>query len=128
MLPAMSHFKPNSKLSNNQVNWDDPHLQSLLSKTDGWKLDNRGAFSAQPVQLHVGWGANSARNATLVWETERVLVVETQFIIPMGEHVRVDRLVAEGLRTVWGVVAEGRPGHREEDRQNGVHVHWLHVC
>ncbi|RDS80344.1 hypothetical protein [Dyella psychrodurans] len=124
----MSHFKPNSKLSNNQVNWDDPHLQSLLSKTESWKLDNRGAFSSQDVQLHVGWGANSGRNAVLVWESDRVMVVETRFAIPKGEHVRVDRVLGESLRTVWGVVAEGRQGFREEDRENGVHVHWLHVC
>jgi len=123
----MSHFKPNSKLSNNQVNWNDPHLQSLLSKTESWKLDNRGAFSSQPVQLHVGWGANSGRYAVLVWESDQLLVVETNFAIPKGEHVRVDRAVGEGLRTVWGIVADGRQGYREEDRENGVYVHWLHV-
>jgi hypothetical protein len=123
----MSHFKANSKLSNHQVDWEDPHLQSLLSKTDGWKLDNRGGFSAQHVQLHVGWGANSGRSGLLVWESDQVMVLETRFSIPQGEHVRVDRVVAGTLRTVWGVVVEGRQGNREEDRQNGVHVHWLHV-
>lgn len=124
----MSHFKPNSKLSNNsQVDWNDPHLQSLLSKTESWKLDNRGAFSAQEVHVHVGWGAHSGRTAVLVWESDQVMVVETRFSIPKGENVRVDRVLGEGIRTVWGVVADGREGYREEDRQNGVFVHWLHV-
>lgn len=123
----MSHFKPNSKLSNNQVDWDDPRLQSLLSKTESWKLDNRGSFAPIDVQLHLGWGATSGRHATLVWETDQVMVVETRFSIPRGEQVRVDRLFAGSVRTVWGVVADGREGFREEDRQNGVYVHWLHV-
>lgn len=123
----MSHFKPNSKLSNNQVDWEDPRLQSLLSKTESWKLDNRGAFAAVDVQLHVGWGATNGRHAVLVWETDQVMVVETRYSIPRGENVRVDRLFAGSLRTVWGVVADGREGFREEDRQNGVYVHWLHV-
>ncbi|HUA79791.1 MAG TPA: hypothetical protein VL997_05425 [Dyella sp.] len=124
----MSHFKSNSKLSNNQVDWDDPRLEALLRKTDGWKLDNRGAFQAQDVQIHVGWGANTMRAAMLVWESERVMVIETRFIIPQGEHVRVDRIFGSAVRTVWGVVAEGREGFREEDKLNGVYVHWLHVC
>jgi hypothetical protein len=127
MFACMSHFKPNSKLSNNQVDWNDPHLQSLLSKTEGWKLDNRGAFTSQEVHIHIGWNANSGRNAVLVWESDQVMVLETRFSIPKGEHVRVDRVVGEALRTVWGMVADGREGYREEDRQNGVFVHWLHV-
>jgi hypothetical protein len=123
----MSHFKPNSKLSNNQVDWSDPRLDSLLRKTEGWTLDNRGGFAATDVHIHVGWGANSGRQAVLVWETDQVMVLETRFAIPQGEHVRVDRLYGDALRTVWGVVAEGREGFREEDRQNGTYVHWLHV-
>jgi len=47
--------------------------------------------------------------------------------LPQGEHVRVDRISAGNLRTVWTVVAEGREGFREEDKENGVYVHWLHV-
>jgi hypothetical protein len=124
----MSHFKPNSKVSNNQVDWSDPRLEALLRKTEEWKLDNRGAFPAQDVQVHVGWGAGTPRKATLVWESDRVMVLETRFQIPKGEHVRVDRFYGDdGLRTVWGVVADGREGFREEDRQNGLYVHWLHM-
>ncbi|MFK2900802.1 hypothetical protein ISP15_10695 [Dyella jejuensis] len=123
----MSHFKPNSKLPGNQVDWSDPRLESLLRKTDSWKLDNRGGFAAQEVHIHIGWGANTGRKATLVWETDQVMVLETCFLIPPGEHVRVDRLQSDGVRTLWGVVAEGREGFREEDRRNGIYVHWLHV-
>jgi hypothetical protein len=123
----MSHYKPHSKLSNNQVDWNDPHLESLLRKSEGWKLDNRGAHASQEVHIHIGWGANAGRQAVLVWESDQVMVLETRFSIPQSEHVRVDRLYGDGVRTVWGVVADGREGFREEDRQNGVYVHWLHV-
>ena len=123
----MSHFKTNSKLSNNQVDWTDPRLETLLRKTESWKLDNRGAFAAVEVQISVGWGANSGRHAVLVWETDQVMVLETRFTIAQGEHVRVDRVYGDGVRAIWGMVAEGREGFREEDRQNGVFVHWLHL-
>lgn len=123
----MSHFKPNSKLTNHEVDWNDPHLQSLLSKTESWTLDNRGAFAAVDAQIHMGWGASTARQAVLVWESDQVMVLETRFMIPQGEHVRVDRVQAGVLRTTWGMVVEGRAGFREEDRQQGIFVHWLHM-
>lgn len=123
----MSHFKPTSKVSNHQVDWNDPHLEALLRKTEDWKLDNRGGFPAQAVQVHIGWGAGAPRKAILVWEADRVMVLETHYLIPQGEHVRVDRVAGGGMRTAWAVVAEGREGFREEDRQNGVYVHWLHI-
>ncbi|GLQ90180.1 hypothetical protein [Dyella flagellata] len=123
----MSHFKPEFKVSNHQVDWNDPRLDALLRKTEDWKLDNRGAYPSQEVQVQVGWGAGTTRKAVLVWESDRVMVLETRFLIPQGEHVRVDRVFGDSMRTGWGVVAEGRPGFREEDKLNGVYVHWLHV-
>jgi hypothetical protein len=123
----MSHFKPTSKVSNHQVNWSDPHLEALLRKTEEWKLDSRGGFPAQAVHVHIGWGAGAPRKAILVWEADRVMVLETHYLIPQGEHVRVDRIQGDSMRTVWAVVAEAREGFREEDRENGVYVHWLHV-
>jgi hypothetical protein len=123
----MSHFKPTSKITSNQVDWSDPRLEALLRKSEDWKLDNRGAFPEQQVHVHIGWGASAPRKATLVWESDRVMVLATQFLIPQGEHVRVDRLYGDGMRTVWAVVADGREGFRQEDKQNGVHVHWLHM-
>lgn len=126
--PEMSHYKPSSKLSKQQVDWNNPHLQTLLQKTEHWRLDNRGAFSAQEVRIFIGWGDETGHSAYLVWENEQVVVLETLFPLPKGEHVRVDRGTAGVSRTAWGVVADGREGHREEDRQHGVHVHWLHMC
>jgi hypothetical protein len=35
MVAGMSHFdKPRAAAAGNTVDWDDPHLQSLLSKTE----------------------------------------------------------------------------------------------
>lgn len=123
----MSHYKPSTKLTKQEVDWNDPHLQSLLRKTESWRLDNRGAFSAQEVRIYIGWGDEIGQSAFLVWENDQVLVLETLYTIARGEHVRVDRPGGGSLRTIWGVVADGREGHREEDRQQGVHVHWLHI-
>jgi hypothetical protein len=124
----MTHYKPSSKLSKQQVDWNDPHLQSLLQKTEHWRLDNRGAFSAQEVRIFVGLGDQAGQSAFLVWENEQVVVLETLFPIRKGEHVRVDRASAGVQRAAWGIVVEGREGSREEDRAHGVHVHWLHMC
>jgi len=123
----MSHHKPHSKQSAGYVDWSDPHLESLLRKTEGWKLDNRGAFPAQQVQIHIGWGAATGKPAVLVWERDQAMVLETLFPLPLGEHVRVDSPMGDRLRTVWGVVIEGREGHRTEDRAHGVYVYWLHM-
>lgn len=118
------HAKPQSA---NVVDWTNPQLQSLLDKTEGWSLDNRGVFSPVPCELHIGWGAGAVRGATLVFERTGVMVVEANFIIHVGEKVRIDRLVLGALRSGWGTVAEGRMGHRAEDRAHGVHVYWVHV-
>ncbi|WEN16205.1 hypothetical protein PY254_05930 [Rhodanobacter sp. AS-Z3] len=110
-----------------QVNWDDPDLKSLLDKTDGWGLDNRGVFDPVECELHVGWGAGAARSATLVYEANGVLVIEADFIIPVSEHVRIDYMQAGALRSSWGTVAEARAGKRVEDHANGIHVYWVHL-
>ncbi|MHA6206173.1 hypothetical protein ACXU4B_17230 [Dyella soli] len=121
----MTAHKPHSKA--NQVDWSDPRLQALLRKSEHWKLDNRGAYAPKDVQVHIGWGATSGRPAVLVWERDQVMMLETRYPIALGEHVRIDDPLGEGLRSVWGVVAEGREGFRAEDRANGVHLHWLHL-
>ncbi|KZC40439.1 MULTISPECIES: hypothetical protein [Rhodanobacter] len=112
----------------NRVDWNDPELQKLLSKIEGWDLDNRENFVREDVQIQVGWSAGSVRAATLVWKREKVMVLEASLQIPTGEFVRVDTFVADGMRSVWGVVVEGRAGRREEDRSNGMNVYWLHEC
>lgn len=120
----MSHrLKPTS---GNNVDWSNPELQKLLDKTQGWGLDNRGVYSPVACELFVGWGAGAGRLATLVYERDRLMVVETRFIIPKGEHVRVNRIVGGTLSSTWGVVADGREGFRADDRANGIYVHWIH--
>lgn len=122
---AMNQYdKPPSA---NIVDWDDPQLQKLLSKTEGWSLDNRGVFSPVPCELHVGWGAGAGRPARLVYEQPGVVVVATQTIIPKGEQVRVDRVQGGTLRSTWGVVVDGREGRREEDRARDIQIYWVHI-
>ncbi|KZC16837.1 hypothetical protein RHOFW510R12_05480 [Rhodanobacter sp. FW510-R12] len=111
----------------NNVDWTDPSLQSLLSKTEGWSLDNRGVFTPVACELHVGWGAGVGRLASLVFERNGVMVVEAAFIIPSGEQVRIDRVQAGMLRSAWGIVMDGRDGHRAEDRAHGMRVYWVHM-
>ena len=124
----MSHYnKPPPGPSGNVVNWSDPHLESLLRKTESWSLDNRGVFTPIPCELHIGWGASPGKSATLVFEREGVMVVEAHFVIPQGEQVRVDRVQMGTLRSTWGFVVEGRDGQRVEDRANGTRVYWLHM-
>ncbi|HTH69237.1 MAG TPA: hypothetical protein VL545_13320 [Rhodanobacter sp.] len=118
------HPKPRS---GNNVDWNDPHLQSLLDKTEGWSLDNRGVFSPVPCELHVGWGAGAARSVTLVYERTGMMVIEACFIIHAGEQVRVDRMLGGTLSSSWGTVAEGRAGNRAEDLAQGIHVYWVHT-
>lgn len=120
-------YKEPPRPGGSSVDWDDPNLKSLLSKTEGWSLDNRGVFSPIPCELHIGWGAGVAKAATLVFQRNDVLVVEAPFVIPLGEQVRVDRIQAGTSRSSWGAVMEGRAGSRAEDLANGVHVYWIHV-
>jgi hypothetical protein len=123
----MNHHKSFTQKPANRVDWSDPQLESLLRKTESWKLDNRGVFPEQQVEIHIGWGAAVGRPALLVWERDQAMVLATHFSLPQGEHVRVDSRLGDGIRTMWGVVVEGREGHRAEDRANGIHVHWLHM-
>ena len=111
----------------NKVDLSKADLQALLDKTEGWGLDNRGVYSPLACELHIGWGASTGRGATLVYEREGVIVVETTFAIPKGEHVRVDRFQFGSTRSTWCIVIDGREGFRAEDRDNGIFVHWLHV-
>ncbi len=109
------------------TDWDDPHIKSLLERTEHWSLDNRGGFIAQDVQVYIGWHALTARPGRLVYEKDHVLVVETRFFIPKGELVRVERPTGSTLRAVWCMVMDGREGRRNEDRAHGIYVHWLHT-
>jgi hypothetical protein len=123
---AMTH-KPHTKVSGLRVDWNDPELSSLLKRSEGWQLDNRGGFATQEVQVYLGWSGTVGRSAVLVWEREKSVVLETNFPIGQGEQVRVDKHLGDRIRTLWGVVVEGREGVREEDRQRGIHLYWLQV-
>ncbi|WP_266171865.1 hypothetical protein [Dyella subtropica] len=124
--PPLMH-KPHTRWSSNRVDWSDPHLESLLKKSEDWKIDSRGTYTPQGVQIHIGWGASTGKHATLVWEHDQAMVLVTDFPLPQGEHVRVDKHLGESVRSVWGVVVEGREGYRTEDRESGAYVHWVHV-
>jgi hypothetical protein len=119
--------KESSLASNTQIDWDDPKLVSLLQRSEQWSIDNRGGFSPQSVQVYFGWSGSVGKTATLVWERENAVVLETTFPIGQGEQVRVDKHLGDRIRTLWGVVVDGREGVREEDRQNGIHIYWLQV-
>jgi hypothetical protein len=79
------------------------------------------------VQIHIGWAATTGKPALLVWERDQVMVLETHFPLTQGEHIRVDCHLGDSVRTVWGMVVEGREGNRTEDQANGIYVHWLHL-
>lgn len=121
----MSDPKKSATKATNRVDWDDPLLASLLKKTESWQLDNRGTFAAQHVEVQLGWGAGSARPATLVWEREKVTVLETDFPIEQGMLVRIDKHVAGNQVTTLGTLLESRPGVRAHDQLGDVHVHWV---
>lgn len=131
-LPSMTERKPASKKSANRVDWNHPHLEALLKKTEGWQLDNRGSFPPQNVQIQLGWTADADAVASglpglLVWEQGQVMVVETDFPIEQGELVRIDKPVGDGFQTMWGSLIESRPGLRDGDEENGIHVHWINM-
>ncbi|HEV2680371.1 MAG TPA: hypothetical protein VGV14_07720 [Rhodanobacter sp.] len=127
----MGHDKSRSSVSVGTVDWDDPHLDSLLQKVDGWKLDNRNGQPQREVQIQVssGWTASSvvSKPALLVSKDEETMVLVTRFPVPHGDHVRVDSQHEDGTRTVWGTMVKGREGYRVEDRENGLFLNWLHV-
>ncbi|UJJ53916.1 hypothetical protein [Rhodanobacter thiooxydans] len=127
----MGHDKSRSSVSVGQVDWDDPNLDALLQKIDGWKLDNRSDHPLQDVQIQIssGWTANSvvSKPAQMVSMDEQAMVLVTRFPLPLGDRVRVDTQHAGGTRSVWGCIVEGREGHRVEDREHGLFLSRLRI-
>lgn len=109
------------------VNWQDPDLQALLSKSENWRFDNRGGHTEQDVHVYLGWSGTVAHEAKLVWEKDQAVVLVTDFPIGPGEQVRLERPLGDRTRTLWGQMVEGREGNREEDKQKGLLVYWLRV-
>jgi hypothetical protein len=123
---VMTH-KSHTHASKIRVDWNDPELAALLKRSEEWQLDNRGGFAPQDVQVYLGWSGTVGRSAVLVWERDKSVVLEASFPLTKGEHVRVDKHLGDRIRTLWGVVVEGREGLRVDDRTHGVHLYWLQV-
>ena len=126
-METMAMSKADTWINNVRVDWDDPQLASLLRQSENWSIDNRGSVTAQHVQVYLGWSGSVGRSATLVWERETSVVIEATFPLARGDQVRVDKNLGHRIRTLWGVVVEGREGYRDEDRRKGIHVYWLQV-
>jgi hypothetical protein len=122
----MNHRSP-THVSHVPVNWSDPELASLLNRSDGWQLDNRGGYAPQNVDVFAGWSSATGRPATLVWERGQSAVVAAAFPIGQGEHVRIERHMDGNVRILFGVVIEGREGFREDDVQRGIRLYWLRI-
>ena len=124
----MGHDKTRSGVWIGNVDWNDPQLSALLRKAEGWKIDNRTDSPPQEVQIQVagGWGDNGvSAPALLVSEADGAMVLVTRVPLAHGEHVRVNGQREGGQQTRWGVVVEGREGHRAEDREHGLYLNWL---
>ena len=122
----MNHRSP-THIAHVPVNWSDPELASLLNRSDGWKLDNRGGYASQNVEVFAGWSSAAGRPAALVWERDQSAVIAADFPIGQGEQVRVERHMGGNVRVLFGVVIEGREGFREDDAQRGIRLYWLRV-
>lgn len=107
------------------VDWDAPHLQTLLEKTEAWQLDNRGACNPEKVRVFIGWGAITGRSGIVVWEDATAVVLQTTSPLLIGEHVRVEKRITGQVRSICGEVVRSRPGQRSNDRIHGIHIHWL---
>ena len=127
----MDHGKSLSGVSVGDIDWDDPHLSSLLEKTAGWRLDNRSHLSPTKVQIHIrsSWTTadTACKHALLVAKDEGTMVLVTRFPIQQGERVGVESLRGHGAHIVWGKVIEEREGHRAEDREHGLFLSWLRL-
>jgi hypothetical protein len=127
----MGHDKSRSSVSVGTVDWNDPNLDALLQKVDGWRLENRSDQPLQEVQIHVssGWTASSviSKPAQLISMDEQTMVLATRFPVPQGDHVRVDSQRADGMHTVWAWMIEGREGCRAGDREHGLFLNRLRI-
>jgi hypothetical protein len=127
---TMGHDKTRSSVSVGDVNWDDPRLNDLLKKADGWNIDHRNPVSPQDVQIRIacGWSASSAsKPARLIAEVDGTMVLATTFPLPHGEEVQVNSQTSGMARTRLGVVVQEREGHRAGDREQGLFFNWLRV-
>lgn len=126
----MGHDKTRSNVSVGDVDWNDSRLNDLLSKVDGWSIDNRSHAQPQEVQIRITCGFNASeasKPALLISDIDGVLVLCTRHPLPHGEEVQVQSLVGGNVRTRRGVVIEEREGLRSEDREQSLYLNWLSV-
>ncbi|EQD26038.1 hypothetical protein B2A_15805 [mine drainage metagenome] len=107
------------------VDWDAPHLQTLLEKTEAWQLDTRGGSKPEKAKVFIGWGAMAGKSGIIVWEDEAAVVLQTTSPLLIGERVRVEKHIADQIRSIWSEVVQSRPGQRTSDHVHGLHIHWL---
>ena len=110
------------------IDWNQPHLQALLKKSEGWQVDNRGSFVTQNVMVHLNGSTSVAKQARLVRTQNDVVVLETSFPIDVGELLRIDWPYGGTFKIQWVQVIESRTGQRRDDHDKGVHMHWLRAC
>lgn len=109
-----------------EVDWEDPKLQELLKKSEGLRLDGRGAFKQRPVQLWMSAQAGGvARDGRLVGDTGKgVLTVLAGFPLERGMPVSLG-IPANGSAAVGRQVCQVldcRLGNRTEDKGRKVYV------
>lgn len=107
------------------VDWDVPHLQTLLEKTEAWQLDNRSGCKPENAKVFIGCGAIAGDSGIIIWEDEVTVVLQTTSPLLVGECVRVEKRIADQIRRIWGEIVQSRPGQRANDRIYGLHIHWL---
>lgn len=112
----------------NHVDWSDPHLQALLKKSEGWKVDNRGSFVSKNVTVHLNGSTSVAKHGKLVRTQNDVVVLETSFPIGINELLRIDWPYGVGFKIQWVQVIKSRTAQRRDDHDKGVHIHWLRAC
>jgi hypothetical protein len=109
------------------VDWDAPHLQTLLQRVESWRLDQRGEHAPQDVQLFIGLNAMTSRPGLLVWVGHDTLVLQTMFPLHVGERIRVERHCIDSVQCVWGEVEQSRPGRRPGDAAQGIQIQRLRL-
>ena len=112
-------------ISLSPINWEDPKLSELLSKSENWTFDNRLEYPPKEVDLHIGWEISAGKKAKLLLAQNDLAILSSSFRLFKGDNLRINKTFNENTHTLWGIVKESRPGTRPND--NGVFIHWVHI-
>lgn len=107
-----------------RVDWEDPSLQALLGKTNGWQIDNRHSIRLESATAFVGPAATSGQPVTIAWEDGHKIVFLAGFPVLDGQRIRLQKRIADVTRIIRGEAIECRPGRRAGDEERGIHVVW----